>query len=869
MVPGHGRKKKKKNRNMMDAVKPPSPLKMTGNVDANWRAFKQQFQLYIAAVGVDRRADERKIALLLTIAGAEAIEVFNTFVYEQPDDKDKYEEVLKKFDEHCLAKKNETYERYVFRSRLQQPGESFENFLTDLKIKAQSCNFGDLKNSMIRDQIVFGTNEKKLREKLLREAELTLESAIKICQSSELAKQHALTFQAAPSNSENEPVNAVTMKRKVMSKFRQKDRKRENEQTQFSCKKCGETHKPRQCPAFGKTCAKCKKKNHYAKMCRTEKKIYSVQDDSGDSDLSDTFFIKMVSCENKVQLQNTSGTNQAVSAIIADKWNVPLLANGTIITFKIDTGAKANLINENDLKALAEKPKRVMNKAMSLMAYNNEPIETRGGCRLKVTAKGKQHNLMFTIVPSGHESILGDKASEDLGLVKRIYQINSDDSENPNIRQPQNEGSESIVNRYADVFRGHGTLPYTYKIQLKEDAVPVVHAPRRVPAPLKVGLKKELNRMSQMGVIERVEEPTDWVNSITCVKKRNSSELRVCLDPKDLNENIKREHYQIPKREEILSDMAGAKFFSKLDASHGFWQLKLDPESSRFTTFNTPFGRYCFLRLPFGIKSAPEIFHRAMEAIIEGLDGTRVYIDDLVVWGNTKQQHDERLKKLLQRVTKSGLKLKREKCLFGVTEMTFLGDKLTSKGVLPDKAKVQAILEMPAPTDKKGVLRAMGMINFLGKFIPNLSSKTKCLRELLHHNSAFEWTTKHEQEWKELKRTVTTEPVLTYFDPTKPTKISTDASKDGLGAVLLQKNEEKWQPVAYASRSMTETEKRYAQIEKETLGLVFGCGKFHTYVYGLPTFTAETDHKPLISIRKKNLNDVAQNPTYDDDITAL
>ena len=210
------------------------------------------------------------------------------------------------------------------------------------------------------------------------------------------------------------------------------------------------------------------------------------------------------------------------------------------------------------------------------------------------------------------------------------------------------------------------------KINLKDDAVPVVHAPRRVPAPLRAGLKKDLERMTQLGVIERVEEPTDWVNSITCVKKKNTGALRVCLDPKDLNENIRREHYQIPKREEIMSEMASAKLFSKLDASQGFWQLRLDPESSRYTTFNTPFGRYCFLRLPFGIKSAPEIFHRAMASIIEGLEGTRVYIDDLVVWGKTRQQHDERLEKLLQRVKKSGLKLNRDKCLFGVTEMTFL-----------------------------------------------------------------------------------------------------------------------------------------------------------------------------------------------------
>ncbi|KAG1938993.1 retrotransposable element [Pimephales promelas] len=203
----------------------------------------------------------------------------------------------------------------------------------------------------------------------------------------------------------------------------------------------------------------------------------------------------MVSCEkNYVQPQNASDTEQSIPAVKDDKWTAPLLVNGTLVTFKIDTGAKANLINENDLKALAEKPKRVTDKEMSLKAYNNQPIRTMGGCRLKVTAKGRQHNLMFTIVPTGHESILGDKASEDLGLVKRIYQINSDKIDNQ-------------------------------------------------------------------------------------TKKLSQSE-----DPKDLNENIKREHYQIPKREEILSDMAGANYFSKLDASHGFWQLKLDPESSRSLT---------------------------------------------------------------------------------------------------------------------------------------------------------------------------------------------------------------------------------------------------------------------------------------------
>jgi len=161
-------------------------------------------------------------------------------------------------------------------------------------------------------------------------------------------------------------------------------------------------------------------------------------------------------------------------------------------------------------------------------------------------------------------------------------------------------------------------LPFTYKIQLK-GVQPVVHAERRVPAPLKDCLKKELDRMIMLGVIKKVNESTDWVNSMVITKKKNG-ELRICMDPKDLNESIKREHYQIPTCEEIISEMSGASYLTTLDASQGFWQLKLDESSTRYCTFNTPFGRHCFLRLPFGIKSAPEIFHRAMEQIIEALD---------------------------------------------------------------------------------------------------------------------------------------------------------------------------------------------------------------------------------------------------------
>ncbi|KAL7851936.1 hypothetical protein SRHO_G00177210 [Serrasalmus rhombeus] len=846
----------------MDTLKPPEHLKLTGNVDSNWRTFKQQFLLYVAAIGLDTKPDTRKIAVLLTVAGPQAIEVYNTFLFREGEDKDKFEDVLKKFDAHCSPKKNETYERYVFRSRTQQQHEPFDNFLTDLKLKAQTCNFDTLRDSMIRDQIVFGVSDKKMRERLLREAELTLEGAIKICQASELAVQHVKTF--------NEPgllsgandgvaVGAVFSDKKKRGHPLPKGIKQK--EMLFNCKRCGSQHLPRRCPAFGKQCSKCNGRNHFAKQCfsrgKDGKKAQSVNVIE-DTDLSETFFVGMLTCENSPETKTTNSVRQSETKhlekkrqVDRDKWVVPLEVNGTVVALKLDTGAKANLISLSDIKAMKIKPK-IKRKSVLLKNYNGQEIDCLGTCRLKITVKYKVHHVLFSVVAEGLDSLLGDKACEDLNLVKRVYHINSDSP----VMSTTNDQVNDIVQGFSDVFKGFGVLPQTYKIQLKENAQPVVHPARRVPAPLRTRLKKELDRMTMLGVIKKTEEPTDWVNSMVCVRKKNG-DLRVCIDPKDLNENIKREHYQIPKREEITSEMSGAKYFTKLDASQGFWQVKLDEDSTKYCTFNTPYGRYSFLRLPFGIVSASEIFHRAMEHVIEALEGVRVYIDDIIIWGSSIQEHNERLTKVLQSIRRNGLKLNKCKCQFAVQEIVFLGDKLTTQGIKPDEEKVSAIQNMSRPLNKKGVLRVMGMVNFLGKFIPNLAAKTSHLRELLHKENEFRWTVNHEREWQNLKTALTTAPVLTFFDTTKSIKISTDASKDGLGAVLLQAEGDQWKPVAYASRTMTESECRYAQIEKECLGLVFGLERFHGYVYGLPNFTVETDHRPLIAIIKKNLNEMS------------
>ena len=372
-----------------------------------------------------------------------------------------------------------------------------------------------------------------------------------------------------------------------------------------------------------------------------------------------------------------------------------------------------------------------------------------------------------------------------------------------------------------------------------------------MPIPLRAKLEQELRRMQALGIITPVSEPTDWVSSIVTVEKPNGS-LRVCLDPRNLNKAIKRHHHRLPTTDEILSRMAGAKYFTKLDASNAFWQVQLDDESSRLLTFNTHIGRFRFLRMPYGIHSASEICQAKIADIISGIDGTANAQDDIIIWGSSKAQLRQRTHNCLQAIRESGLKLRKDKCQFMQTEMTFLGHTISAHGIEPDFNKIAAILEMPNPTNVKELQRFLGMITYLGKFIPNLSDETTPLRTLLEKDIIWHFGTPQTQAVARLKSLITASPVLKYFDPRCNTRISSDASKKGLGAVLEQQHDNLWHPIAFASRSLSPAEQNYCPLERETLSIVFACEKFHEYVYG-QHFDVFNDHQPLKSIFSKPL----------------
>ncbi|CAC5372111.1 unnamed protein product [Mytilus coruscus] len=260
----------------------------------------------------------------------------------------------------------------------------------------------------------------------------------------------------------------------------------------------------------------------------------------------------------------------------------------------------------------------------------------------------------------------------------------------------------------------------------------------------------------------------------------------------------------------------------------GFHQVELEPESRNITTFTTHVGLFRYKRLMFGISCAPEMYQQCIKMALEGCAGQRNISDDIIVYGCTQQEHDERLNKVLDRMREKGLRLNKDKCKFNMDKMTFMGHVLSAKGISPEKSKVEAVTSARNPKTASEVRSFLGLVNYCGRYIPDFSTVSAPLRELTRAKTKWIWSSRHQDAFDELKRL-----------------LAIDASPVGLGAILSQKQSDgNFRPVTFASRTLTDVEQRYSQTEREALAVVWGCERFHLYLYG-KEFILVTDHKPL------------------------
>ena len=401
---------------------------------------------------------------------------------------------------------------------------------------------------------------------------------------------------------------------------------------------------------------------------------------------------------------------------------------------------------------------------------------------------------------------------------------------------------------FSEVFSDDiGTLPGTQGLQLKQGAIPVVMATRRTPVHVRPELKTELRRLQDKGIIAPMEDATPWVSQIVIVKKPNGK-LRICIDPHELNKALLREHYEMPILDDVLHEIRKSRIFTKADLSSGYWHIKLTDEASKLTTFQTCFGRYRWLRLPFGLSVSAEIFQKKLLQTLADIPGVICVADDVIIHGKDQESHDENLKRFLLRCKEIGIKLNKAKFEMNKNTISFMGHLITADGLKPDPSKVEAITQMSPPQNVEEIRRFMGTVNYLAKFAPNLANVAQPINNLLKKDVDWNWSECQERAFQDIKKIISQAPLLAFYDPNKELTIENDACEYGIGSVLMQQG----RPIAYASRSLTPAERNYAQIEKEMLAAVYGLEKFHHYTYARE-ITVITDHKPLEAIAKKPL----------------
>ncbi|KAK2578707.1 hypothetical protein KPH14_012663 [Odynerus spinipes] len=493
-----------------------------------------------------------------------------------------------------------------------------------------------------------------------------------------------------------------------------------------------------------------------------------------------------------------------------------------------NSGAQCNVIDEESWKEC--KKKNIACESNRLVDKNVYPygqsvaLKLLGQFDCYVEAGNRKVCANFVVLKGRGRAIIGYRTATDLGILKIGCDINEMTLEEDNEL---------------------GKLK-NFKLMLPIDRTypPIAQPMRRLPFKVHDKINEQIQKLLKLDIIEKVEGPTEWVSPVVPVIKKNS-EVRLCIDMRRANEAIVRERYPLPVLDEVLDVVRGCEYFSTLDVKSAYHQIELHEDCRDITTFVTEAGLFRYKRLMFGINCAPEIFQRIMRSTLDGCEGVTNFIDDIIVCGRTKEEHDKRLKRVLEVLKEKGLTLNKEKCVLGKKEIVFLGFRISGKGYHPLESKVEAVNNFRKPKTAEEIRSFLGLVNFCAAFIPNLATISEPLRRLTRKNVPFAWNKEQENAFEKLKASLTNAETLGIFDINARTRVIANASPVGLGCVLTQMDKTgQWRVINYASRSLSECERRYSQTEKEALALVYACERFYIWLFGIE-FELVTDHKAL------------------------
>lgn len=396
---------------------------------------------------------------------------------------------------------------------------------------------------------------------------------------------------------------------------------------------------------------------------------------------------------------------------------------------------------------------------------------------------------------------------------------------------------------------------YQLSFNINKDVEPIRHYYYNVPLAMETSVNQRLMELQARDIIEDAPGSPRWLSGMGIVKK-GDGDYRIVINMRGPNTAILREPYPLPSVEKLTPQLAGMKFFTKLDIKSAYHHVELDENSRDITTFMTSSGPKRYKRLMFGVNCAPEIFQKLMEEAIKGCDGVIVYIDDILIFAMSLEELQQRTQRVLKALREKNLTLNVEKCIFDQEEVTFLGHVVNGNGVRPVNSKIEAVSNFRKPASKAELHSFLGLATYLSPFIADFATLSEPLRRLLKKNCAEHWSAAQDEAFERIKRAVVKDvETRGFFNEDHKTFLYSDASPVGLGAVLVQEDHDGVRHViAYASKALTDTERKYPQTQREALALVWATERFQYFLLGRK-FTAYVDHKPLEFIFKGKFND--------------
>ena len=731
-----------------------------------------------------------------------------------------------------------------FYARLRQKGDEAE--LANLDIDAQYIF-----------RIICGLSDEKLKEKFLKLQNPSLDDIVRAGEAYEVANKAIADLKGK---------NGQAQGQTEVKYVRLQDLKGRC----FNCgeKKHAEGMREKECKAKGVKCTKCNRMGHVTEVCLGPGFKFKRNKDKKPS-------------ENKPSEVKTNEVSNASVEVSCKKtmFNIPTPKLKVVVTaaedssksFEFeavpDSGTSATIIAEDLIKKAEMNGLLWQSKGIKMRAANKTGLGYKGSIDLKMKAPHTGAEVDVEALVSNdltQEILISWHHLKKMGILEEDFPYNSVSARTTILEEDTSDNIDKVKKDFDDVFndklgRSSGSMKGPpARVELKKGDIKPhkVFTARQTPIHLREKADDLVKELLEAGVIVPETEPTDWCAAGHFLLKPDGKRVRMVTDYRKLNQHISRPVHPFESAHELIKRIRpDSKWFAKIDAVHGYYQIALDEESSKLTTFLLPTGKFRYKVLPMGLCPSSDIYCQRMSQAFVGLDWLLCIVDDALIQAPTKKLLFERLRTVLERCRKHGIKISNKKLDWG-QDITFAGFRCSKDGVMPDEDKLAAISKFPQPKSLTDLRSFLGLVNQIAMFHPDIAHMSVKMRTLLKKDIAFVWTKEIDIEFEALKKVLCSNAVVKPFNPNLKTILMTDASRlHGIGYALTQVDEEgKLWLIEAGSKSLNPTQQNYAVIEIEAMAIFWAVQRCQFYLKGMPSFKIKTDHKPLLGVFEKSLS---------------